>query len=131
MSNKNGESGCLGQSSYDWYRITILMICYGFGEYGHYLLGVVSTPLTQDLEFGEQSCVYLNLDVESRADRKCKEFKNVTEFVAQVEDQAALCRVGEEAITEDDLKRLALIAGFKDRVTGRKVPGRRTMIYGR
>ena len=84
MSNKNGESGCLGQSSYDWYRITILMICYGFGEYGHYLLGVVSTPLTQDLEFGEQSCVYLNLDVESRADRKCKEFKNVTEFVYTV-----------------------------------------------
>ena len=41
--------------------------------------------------------------------------KTATEFLALVEDQAALCRVGEVAITEDDLKRLALIAGFRDR----------------
>ena len=49
--------------------------------------------------------------------------KSVTEFVAQVEDQAALCRVGEIAITEDDLKRLALIAGFKDRSLAEKCLG--------
>ena len=49
--------------------------------------------------------------------------KSVTEFVAQVEDQAALCRVGEVAITEDDLKRLALIAGFKDRTLAEKCLG--------
>ena len=49
--------------------------------------------------------------------------KSVTEFVAQVEDQAALCRVTEIAITEDDLKRLALIAGFKDRSLAEKCLG--------
>merc|ERR1712015_202836 len=49
--------------------------------------------------------------------------KSITEFVAQVEDQAALCRVGEMAITEDDLKRLALIAGFKDRSLAEKCLG--------
>ena len=49
--------------------------------------------------------------------------KSVTEFVAQVEDQAALCRVPEIAITEDDLKRLALIAGFKDRSLAEKCLG--------
>ena len=49
--------------------------------------------------------------------------KSVTEFVAQVEDQATLCRVGEVAITEDDLKRLALIAGFKDRTLAEKCLG--------
>ena len=46
--------------------------------------------------------------------------KTVTEFLALVEDQAALCRVTEVAITEDDLKRLALIAGFKDRSLAEK-----------
>jgi hypothetical protein len=46
--------------------------------------------------------------------------KTVTEFLALVEDQAALCRVGEMAITEDDLMRLALIAGFKDRSLAEK-----------
>jgi hypothetical protein len=49
--------------------------------------------------------------------------KTVTEFLALVEDQAALCRVGEEAITEDDLKRLALIAGFRDRSLAEKCLG--------
>ena len=48
---------------------------------------------------------------------------SITEFVVQVEDQAALCRVGEVAITEDDLKRLALIAGFKDRTLAEKCLG--------
>ena len=49
--------------------------------------------------------------------------KTVTEFLALVEDQAALCRVGEVAITEDDLKRLALIAGFRDRSLAEKCLG--------
>ena len=49
--------------------------------------------------------------------------KTVTEFLALVEDQAALCRVGEMAITEDDLKRLALIAGFRDRSLAEKCLG--------
>ena len=40
-----------------------------------------------------------------------------------VEDQAALCRVGEVEITEDDLKRLALISGFKDRNLAEKCLG--------
>ena len=40
--------------------------------------------------------------------------------MAQVEDQAALCRVGEKAITEEDLNRLALIAGFKHRTLAEK-----------
>ena len=49
--------------------------------------------------------------------------KSISEFVAQVEDQAALCRVGEKPITEEDLKRLALIAGFKDRTLAEKCLG--------
>ena len=49
--------------------------------------------------------------------------KTVTEFLAEVEDQASLCRVADIPITEDDLKRLALIAGFKDRALAEKCLG--------
>jgi hypothetical protein len=41
--------------------------------------------------------------------------KNVMEFLAEVEDQAKLCRANEKRIHEDDLIRMALLAGFKDR----------------
>ena len=44
----------------------------------------------------------------------------VTEFVGKVEDQALLCRVDETPLTEEDLKRMALIAGFRDRTLAEK-----------
>ena len=69
---------CLGEKYYNWYRITVLMICYGFGEYGHFLLGVVSKPVCQDLEFGTRSCISLDVDVEKEADTKCREYTNET-----------------------------------------------------
>ena len=40
-----------------------------------------------------------------------------------MEDHAFLCRVAEIAITVDDLKRLALIAGFKNRTLAEKCLG--------
>ena len=43
------------------------------------------------------------------------------EFLAEVEDQARLCRANERRITEDDLVRMALVAGFKDRTLAEKV----------
>ena len=49
--------------------------------------------------------------------------KNIIEFLSMVEDQAGLCRVEEVPITEDDLKRMALIAGFKDRTLAEKCLG--------
>jgi hypothetical protein len=41
--------------------------------------------------------------------------KTVMEFLAEVEDQVKLCRANVKRITEDDLARMALIAGFRDR----------------
>jgi hypothetical protein len=41
--------------------------------------------------------------------------RNVMEFLAEVEDQAKLCRANEKRIHEDDLIRMALLAGFNDR----------------
>ena len=49
--------------------------------------------------------------------------RSINEFVAQVEDQASLCRVAQEPITEDDLKRIVLISGFKDRLLAEKCLG--------
>jgi len=49
--------------------------------------------------------------------------KTVTEFLAEVEDQSSLCRVADIPITEDELKHLALIAGFKDRALAEKCLG--------
>jgi hypothetical protein len=41
--------------------------------------------------------------------------KTLMEFLAEVEDQAKLCRANEKRITEDDLVRMSLIRGFKDK----------------
>ena len=40
--------------------------------------------------------------------------------MGKVEDQALLCRVDETPLTEEDLKRMALIAGFRDRTLAEK-----------
>ena len=47
--------------------------------------------------------------------------KNIMEFLAEIEDQARLCRANERRITEDDLVRMALVAGFKDCTLAEKV----------
>jgi hypothetical protein len=47
--------------------------------------------------------------------------RSVMEFLAEIEDQARLCRANERRIMEDDLVRMALVAGFKDRLLAEKV----------
>ena len=42
------------------------------------------------------------------------------EFLAEVEDQEYLCRTDELRLTGDDLKRMSLIAGMKDRTLAEK-----------
>jgi hypothetical protein len=49
--------------------------------------------------------------------------KTFNEFLAEVEDQEHLCRADEQRITSDDLKRMALIAGMKDRSLAEKCIG--------
>ena len=43
----------------------------------------------------------------------CKSVTWICEAAVQEEDYASLCRVADIAIAVDDLKRLAIIAGFK------------------
>ena len=68
----------LGESYENWYRATILMLCYGFGELGHYILGVVSKPMAQDIKFGTIACVSLDENIEKDADIRCVELTNET-----------------------------------------------------
>ena len=41
--------------------------------------------------------------------------RSFMEFLSEVEDQEHLCRTEEKHITLDDLKRISLIAGIKDK----------------
>lgn len=45
------------ESLYSWYAILIFMSCFAVGELGHFLIGIVSKPMSQDLKFGEQGCI--------------------------------------------------------------------------
>ena len=55
-----------------------------------------------------------------RVEQKDRSFMD---FLADVEDQERLCRADEQRITSDDLKRMALIAGMKDRTLAEKAIG--------
>ena len=46
--------------------------------------------------------------------------RRFTEFLAEVEDQERLCCI-EEGLTEEDLKRMSLLKGHKDRNLAEKV----------
>ena len=46
-----------GESLYSWYSIQIFMGCFAVGELGHFLIGIVSNSISQDLKFGEQGCI--------------------------------------------------------------------------
>jgi hypothetical protein len=47
--------------------------------------------------------------------------KTIMEFLGEAEDQVRLCRAKEKPITDDDLVRMALIAGMNDRNLAEKV----------
>lgn len=63
-NNPNGEEIALIQptiSSWEKWRgswmLTVLAAIYLVGELGHYLIGVVSRPVAQDLHYGEIGCI--------------------------------------------------------------------------
>nr|XP_002127145.1 uncharacterized protein LOC100183908 [Ciona intestinalis] len=48
---------CCGERMSTWYYALILMGCYGVGELGHFIIGIISKPISQELQFGEKGCV--------------------------------------------------------------------------
>ena len=55
--------------------------------------------------------------------------RNFTEFVADVEDQAKLTRADKVKIIEDNLTRMAFIAGCRDRSLAVQLQGMRTPLF--
>ena len=64
---------------YSWYTAFVFMACYAVGELGHFLIGIVSRPIAQDMEFGEQGCIVNNSEIPSLIQAECKDIKNETE----------------------------------------------------
>lgn len=40
-----------------WYMVVLMSLCYGVGELSHFLVGTTSRAMSQDLEYGDQSCL--------------------------------------------------------------------------
>lgn len=69
-----------GETCYTWYCAMILMGCYAVGELGHFLIGIVSKPITQDLNFGDQGCI-VNATSASYEDQLYCSSRNSTMYV--------------------------------------------------
>ena len=62
-----GEKGILGtleapdapviKRSKAWYMVALMSLCYGVGELSHFLVGTTSRDMSQDLQYGDQSCL--------------------------------------------------------------------------
>ena len=39
-----------------WYTAVLMSLCYGVGELSHFLVGTTSRAMSQDLQYGDQSC---------------------------------------------------------------------------
>jgi len=68
-----------GESLYSWYTAFVFMGCYAVGELGHFLIGIISRPIAQDMEFGEQGCIVNNTEPPPSIQANCKEIKTATE----------------------------------------------------
>nr|XP_039262749.1 protein spinster-like [Styela clava] len=60
-----------GEFFYTWYCSLALMLCYAVGELGHFLLGVTSKPMAQDIHFGDQGCMP-NEETHNEVHEMCK-----------------------------------------------------------
>ena len=67
-----------GASLYSWYTAFVFMGCFAVGELGHFLIGIISRPIAQEMEFGEQGCIVNSTEAPSSVQTSCKE-KNATE----------------------------------------------------
>ena len=72
--------GMRGESLYNWYCAIVFMGAYATGELGHFLIGIISRPIAQEMEWGEEGCIVNDTSISYEEQRKCEK-KNVTEYV--------------------------------------------------
>ncbi|KAK2713773.1 probable 4-methylmuconolactone transporter isoform X2 [Artemia franciscana] len=66
-----------------WYLVSLLTCSYIFGELSHFLIGIVSRPIAQELEYGDQSCLQA-LPYPTDNQTRCDQVSTETECVGQV-----------------------------------------------
>ena len=66
------------ENIYTWYSILVFMGCYAVGELGHFLIGIVSTPIAQDLKFGDLGCIPNGTSISYEDQLSCKERNSTT-----------------------------------------------------
>ncbi|XP_039268574.2 protein spinster homolog 1-like [Styela clava] len=59
-----------------WLYLIPLMLGYGCGELGHYLLAVTSRPMAQDVGFGDKGCLAKNQSLEEDYQKQCTSISN-------------------------------------------------------
>lgn len=57
VGSKETERLKLGKA---WYLVILMSMCYGVGELSHFLVGTTSRDMSQELEYGDQSCLRNN-----------------------------------------------------------------------
>ena len=67
-----------------WYVVWLMSLCYGIGELSHFLVGTTSRAMSQELGYGDQSCLRnesLHYDLNT-FDVTCSDFANLEEYVS-------------------------------------------------
>lgn len=73
-----------------WGGLAVLTYIYVVGELGHFLLGIVTRPMAQELHFGDKAC--LPRPEANYQSHECREVTNITECDSIVDDDfSKLC----------------------------------------
>ncbi len=49
-----------GTDAQRWCQLSLLTLCYVFGELGHFLIGVTSRDVARDIHYGDLACFTTN-----------------------------------------------------------------------
>ncbi|XP_050708531.1 sphingosine-1-phosphate transporter SPNS2-like isoform X2 [Eriocheir sinensis] len=71
-----------------WVTLGVMSYMYLVGELSHFLLGIVSRPMSQELHYGDIACLP-NPEAATQSD-ECKEFDNKTECLSLLEGDGDL-----------------------------------------
>jgi hypothetical protein len=40
-----------------WWMVALMALCYGVGELSHFMVGITSRAMSQELQYGDQGCL--------------------------------------------------------------------------
>ena len=57
MESDGGKRGKRISKCSSWYLVVLMAMAYGVGELSHFLVGIISRSMSQELQYGDQSCL--------------------------------------------------------------------------